>query len=377
MKVEKLVLRNFRNYDHCQLDLHPGLNILVGQNAQGKTNFLESIHFLSTGRSHRTSSQYDLIRWDTTGFFLHASVIKRNLRVTVDFKLTSTKQRELKINGIVERKLSALLGNLNSVLFTPEDLQLLKGSPSLRRRFLDIELSQVSSIYLYALQQYNRALQQRNNLLKSVDGKIINRVALDTWTDQLIKYGARLTILRQRALQVLAKHAKPSLHTISGGREELKLQYRPWGYQLQLGNSEAEVIDAFRETLARQYSNELRRKQSLVGPHRDDFVCLLNDIDVREFGSQGQQRSAVLAIKMAELEFMREITGDYPVLLLDDVLSELDTSRRQALLGLVDQGIQTVITGTEANLFPGWQEKSLLIAEITDGIISIVNEEGE
>lgn len=373
MKVEQLVLRNFRNYDHCQINLHPGLNILVGQNAQGKTNFLESIHFLSTGRSHRTSSQYDLIRWDTTGFFLHASVVKRSLKVTIDFKLTRDRQRELKINGIAERKLSSLLGNLNSVLFTPEDLQLLKGSPSLRRRFLDIELSQVSSIYLYVLQQYNRALQQRNNLLKAIDGKMVNRVALDTWTEQLVKYGARLTVLRQRALEVLAKHAKPSLYTISGGKETLSLQYCPWGYKLRLGNSETEVIEAFREILERQYSNELRRRQSLVGPHRDDFVCLLNDIDVREFGSQGQQRSAVLAIKMAELEFMREVTGDYPVLLLDDVLSELDTSRRQALLGLVDQGIQTVITGTEANLFPGWQEKSLLIAEITDGIINIVN----
>ncbi len=373
MRIVELTLRNFRNYEHCRLFLHPGLNILVGRNAQGKTNFLESIHFLSTGRSHRTSNQYDLIRWDTTGFFLHALISKRNIQVELDFALSSDRRRELRVNGVVEKKLSALLGVLNSVLFTPEDLQLLKGPPALRRRFLDMEVSQVSPVYLYTLQQYNRALTQRNNLLKSFQGRNVNRVALETWNEQLVKYGARLTILRQRALTAMAKQAQPSLYAISLGEESLHLVYRPWGYQLELGTDEAEVGQVFREILEKQYHQELRRKQSLVGPHRDDFACLLNGVDVREFGSQGQQRSAVLALKMAELEFMREMTGDYPVLLLDDVLSELDSFRRQALLGLVDRGIQTLITGTEASLFTGWQDKSLLIAEITDGIISIVD----
>lgn len=372
MQVEKLILRNFRNYDYCELALHPGLNILVGENAQGKTNLLESVHFLSTGRSHRTSSQYDLIRWDTTGFFLHASVNKRNLKVKIDFSLGKNRRRELKIDGIPKRKLSSLLGVLNAVLFTPEDLQLLKGPPALRRRFLDMELSQVSPVYLYTLQQYNRALLQRNNLLRSFDGKAMNKVAFETWTEQLIRYGVRLTILRQRALAALAKYAKPNLYNISGGKENLNLLYRPWGYQLDIGNNEQEITPCFREILERERAHELRRRQSLVGPHRDDFSCLINDIDVREFGSQGQQRSAVLAIKMAELKFMWEITGDYPVLLLDDVLSELDAIRRQALLSQVDRGIQTLITGTEASLFTGWQNKSLLIAEIKNGIISIV-----
>ncbi|NLW16691.1 MAG: DNA replication/repair protein RecF [Firmicutes bacterium] len=373
MKITQLTLRNFRNYQHCHLDLHPGLNILVGRNAQGKTNLLESVYFLSTGRSHRTSNHYDLIRWDTTGVFLHARISKRNLKVELDFSLSRDRRRQLKINGVVEKKLSALLGVLNSVLFTPEDLQLLKGPPALRRRFLDMEVSQVSPVYLYTLQQYNRALTQRNNLLKSFENRSVNRAVLETWNEQLIKYGARLTILRQRALAALAKHAKPSLYTISSGEENLCLVYRPWGYKIDLGDKEEEVSAAFREILERQYHRELRRKQTLVGPHRDDFQCLLNGIDVREFGSQGQQRSAVLAIKMAELEFMHEMTGDYPVLLLDDVLSELDSRRRRALLGLVDQGVQTLITGTEASLFTGWQDKSLLIAEISNGIISIVN----
>ncbi|HBK84932.1 MAG TPA: DNA replication and repair protein RecF, partial [Firmicutes bacterium] len=254
----------------------------------------------------------------------HASVNKRNLKVKIDFSLGKNRRRELKIDGIPKRKLSSLLGVLNAVLFTPEDLQLLKGPPALRRRFLDMELSQVSPVYLYTLQQYNRALLQRNNLLRSFDGKAMNKVAFETWTEQLIRYGVRLTILRQRALAALAKYAKPNLYNISGGKENLNLLYRPWGYQLDIGNNEQEITPCFREILERERAHELRRRQSLVGPHRDDFSCLINDIDVREFGSQGQQRSAVLAIKMAELEFMWEITGDYPVLLLDDVLSELD-----------------------------------------------------
>lgn len=372
MQVERLILRNFRNYERCDLQLNPGLNILIGHNAQGKTNLLESVHFLATGRSHRTNSLQDLIRWDTSGFYLHAAIRKNKVRVKIDFKLDTKRQRELRINGIVERKLSSLLGVLNSVLFTPEDLLLLKGPPALRRRFLDIEVSQISPVYLHALQQYNRALMQRNNLLRSFADNNFNKTALATWTDQLVKYGVRLTILRQRTIHALDRLAKPNLCAISGGQEKLELIYRPWGQDIKLGTNEQAITLSFREILEKQQANELRRRQSLIGPHRDDFSCLLNDIDVKEFGSQGQQRSAVLAIKMAELEFMREITGNYPILLLDDVLSELDAKRRQALLSQVDRGIQTLITGTEANLFTGISQESVLIAKVTDGIISIV-----
>jgi DNA replication and repair protein RecF len=369
MEIEHLVLRNFRNYDHCQLALHPGLNIFIGQNAQGKTNLLESVHFLATGRSHRTNSNLDLIRWDTTGFFLHTRLKKRNVKIDIEFKYHRDRSRELKINGIVQRKLSSLLGVLNSVLFTPEDLQLLKGPPALRRRFLDIELSQVNSVYLYALQQYNRVLQQRNNLLRSFTGTKSDHMALETWTEQLVKYGVKITFIRQRALQALSNYASPSLYSLSDGQEKLVLVYRPWGRNLELGTTEEEIGNKFWETLKKEYHNELRRQQSLIGPHRDDFSSLLNGIDVKDFGSQGQQRSCVLAIKMAELQFMKEITGDYPVLLLDDVLSELDASRRESLLNQIGCGIQTIITGTEASLFTGLQDKSVLFAQVENGKI--------
>ncbi|MGI6359190.1 MAG: DNA replication/repair protein RecF [Bacillota bacterium] len=372
MRIERLVIQDWRNYRRCDLSLHSGLNILIGKNAQGKTNLLESIHFLSTGRSHRTSSQSDLIRWEAPGFFLHATVQKRHVNVSIDFSLARDNQRRLKINGVIEHRLSCLLGVINSVIFDPDDLQLLKGAPALRRRFLDVEISQVSQRYLYALQQYSRVLKQRNQALKNLVTHS-ERETVDVWDEQLVNYGSRLIAMRQQALFTLQAHAKKNLKDISQGREDLELSYRPFGRKLTLSFQEDTIRHQFWEILQREKPREYLRRQSLVGPHRDDFVCLVNGVDIRSFGSQGQQRSSVLALKLAELEYMREMTGDYPVLLLDDVLSELDESRRQELLSRVDRGVQTLITGTEANLFSGLQDKSALIGEIEDGCLSIVS----
>lgn len=372
MRIERLIIEDFRNYHRCDLPVSSGLNILVGRNAQGKTNLLESIHFLSTGRSHRTSNQSDLIRWDAAGFFLHATVVKRNVSATIDFHLSRDRQRLLKINGLPEKKLSQLLGVLNSVIFDPDDLQLLKGPPALRRRFLDVEISQVSQRYLHALQQYNRVLAQRNLLLKSVMSKA-NRDNLEVWTEQLTGFGSRIIAMRRQALSSLEGYAAKNLIDISEGSEKFQLCYRPFGKKIQVGVQEDTIRQQFWEMISREREQEYQRRQSLVGPHRDDFACLVNDVDVRDFGSQGQQRSCVLALKLAELEYMRDMTGDYPILLLDDVLSELDERRRAALLSRVDKGVQTFITGTEASLFAGLQDKSALIGEIEDGRLSIVS----
>lgn len=372
MQIERLIIEDFRNYHQCDLLVNPGLNILVGRNAQGKTNLLESIHFLSTGRSHRTNNQADLIRWDAAGFFLHATVIKRNVSVTIDFHLSRDRQRLLKINGLHENKLSHLLGVLNSVIFDPDDLQLLKGPPALRRRFLDVEISQVSQRYLYALQQYNRVLAQRNMILKSAVTKA-SRANLEVWTEQLVSFGARILAMRRQALSSLEGYATHNLTDISDGSEKFQLCYHPFGKKIQIGTQEETIRQQFWEMIRKEREQEYQRRQSLVGPHRDDFACLVNDVDVREFGSQGQQRSCVLALKLAELEYMHDMTGDYPVLLLDDVLSELDERRRAALLSRVDRGVQTFITGTEASLFAGLQDKSALIGEIEEGRLSIVS----
>lgn len=372
MQIERLIIEDFRNYHRCDLLVNSGLNILVGRNAQGKTNLLESIHFLSTGRSHRTNNQADLIRWDAAGFFLHVTVIKRNVSATIDFHLSRDRQRLLKINGLHENKLSHLLGVLNSVIFDPDDLQLLKGPPALRRRFLDVEISQVSQRYLYALQQYNRVLAQRNMILKSAVTKA-SRANLEVWTEQLVSFGARILAMRRQALSSLEGYAIPNLTDISDGSEKFQLCYRPFGKKIEIGTQEETIRQQFWEMIKKEREQEYQRRQSLVGPHRDDFACLVNDVDVREFGSQGQQRSCVLALKLAELEYMRDMTGDYPVLLLDDVLSELDERRRAALLSRVDRGVQTFITGTEASLFAGLQDKSALIGEIEEGRLSIVS----
>lgn len=372
MRIERLVVENWRNYQSCDLVFNPGLNILVGRNAQGKTNLLESIHFLSTGRSHRTSNQSDLIRWGSVGFFLHAIVQKRNVSAVIDFSLSKSSQRVLKINGILENKMSALLGVVNSVVFDPDDLQLLKGAPALRRRFLDVEISQVSQRYLFALQQYNRVLRQRNLALKLFSNKGQTE-SIDIWDDQLIGFGARIMGMRMQALSILETHATKNLLDISQGSEQLRLQYHPFGRSLTISFQEDTIRQQFWEILKREKSQEYLRRQSLVGPHRDDFDCLVNGVNVRSFGSQGQQRSSVLALKLAELEYMRDMTGDYPVLLLDDVLSELDEVRRHALLSRVDRGVQTFITGTEAGLFTGLQDKSALIGEIENGKLSIIS----
>lgn len=371
MLIERLVVENWRNYHRCDLALHPGLNILVGRNAQGKTNLLESIQFLSTGRSHRTSNQADLIRWDTAGFFLHATVQKRHVSATIDFRLSRSGERVLKVNGIPESKMSSLLGIMNSVIFDPDDLQLLKGAPTLRRHFLDVEISQVSQRYLFALQQYSRVLRQRNLALKSLE-KHGEKESVDIWDEQLIGYGARIMATRQQALSSLERHARKNLLDISQGGEQLRLQYLPFGRSLTISYQEDTIRQQFWDMLKREKSQEYLRRQSLLGPHRDDFTCLVNEVDVRSFGSQGQQRSSVLALKLAELEYMRDMTGDYPILLLDDVLSELDETRRHALLSRVDRGVQTFITGTEASLFTGLQDKSALIGEIEDGQLSVV-----
>ncbi|MGI6345437.1 MAG: DNA replication/repair protein RecF [Bacillota bacterium] len=373
MKIDHLLLQNFRNYPECAIQFQPGLNILVGRNAQGKTNLLESIHFLSTGKSHRTNNQLDLIRWDNTGFFLRADITKGGVAMSVEFRLQRDRQRELRINGLPERRMSSLLGVINCVLFAPEDLQLLKGPPALRRRFLDMELSQISSTYLYSLQQYNRVLNQKNRLLKTCLQGRGDRTGVDVWNQQLVRFGAKVMQMRANALELLGKYARINLFELTGHGEELSLIYRPAGKtNHSLPKQEEAIRDLFWDMLRKEQADELARGQSLVGPHRDDFSCLINNIDVRSFGSQGQQRTCVLALKLAEIEFMHKMSGHYPILLLDDVLSELDEQRRSALLQLVDRGIQTLMTGTEAALFAGLADKSALIAEISNGHVRIV-----
>lgn len=373
MHIKTLTLKDYRNYSSAHINLNSGMNVLVGQNAQGKTNLLECVHFLSTGRSHRTSNAYELIRWGSAGFFLQAEVAKRNYEVRMDIQVNSDKTRDVRINSIPHKKMSAILGTVNSVMFAPEDLQLVKGSPAMRRRFLDIELSQVNAIYLNALQQYTRILSQKNMLLKSATKGLYDREAISAWNDQMVQYGSKIIAMRRRAIDYLEHHAAECLSQLTNQQEKLTVVYKPWGKTMTCPDDETTVANHYREILKKAENDERRRRTALVGPHRDDFVCLVNGTDLKNYGSQGQQRSCALALKLAEMEFMKQVTNDYPVLLLDDVLSELDERRRAALLSQVDRGVQTLITGTEAGMFTGLPSKSALVAEIRNGIISLVS----
>ena len=327
------------------MHLSPSLNLFVGQNAQGKTNILESVYFLGTGTSHRTSRDQDLVLWGANYFFLKASLSKRNRETTISVGYNGAK-KEIKVdNNPVDR--GELMGYLNVVIFSPEDLQMVKGSPAIRRRFLNIEISQVNPYYFHNLQKYNQVLQQRNTLLKEIRERKKKPDLLFIWDEQLVDLGSRIIKKRLEVIEKLDILARLVHRKITDGRENLVLGYESSLTGLTPKLSREEIQALFFEQLAKVQEQEMRRGVSLLGPHRDDLALAVNEINVRQFGSQGQQRTTALALKIAELEFMKSEMGEYPILLLDDVFSELDTSRKSHLLDVIKDKIQTFITSTD------------------------------
>lgn len=344
MHLATLELRAFRNYDALTIAFSPGLNVLYGDNAQGKTNLLEAIHFLATGRSHRTSRDLDMVKEGEEELLARASVVRRTGTIDLELRLGAATRKQLKINGIAEKKIAKLVGSLAVVLFSPDDLQLLKGPPAGRRRFLDLELSQISPTYLHHLMAYNRLLQQRNSLLKQ---PALDQGLLAVYDQQLVETGAQLVVRRAEAVRRLSPIASRYHRMLSEGREDLVLEYQSQG----LGEDGAADLESVRRRLERELARvrgeELRRQVTLVGPHRDDVGFWIAGRDARLYASQGQQRTAVLALKLAELDFMTAEIGEAPLLLLDDVASELDPHRRHYLLSAVREGVQSFITCTD------------------------------
>ncbi len=344
MHLATLELRAFRNYDALTIAFSPGLNVLYGDNAQGKTNLLEAIHFLATGRSHRTSRDLDMVKEGEEELLARASVVRRTGTIDLELRLGAATRKQLKINGIAEKKIAKLVGSLAVVLFSPDDLQLLKGPPAGRRRFLDLELSQISQTYLHHLMAYNRLLQQRNSLLKQ---PALDQGLLAVYDQQLVETGAQLVVRRAEAVRRLSPIASRYHRMLSEGREDLVLEYQSQG----LGEDGAADLESVRRRLERELARvrgeELRRQVTLVGPHRDDVGFWIAGRDARLYASQGQQRTAVLALKLAELDFMTAEIGEAPLLLLDDVASELDPHRRHYLLSAVREGVQSFITCTD------------------------------
>ena len=346
MYLEKILLKNFRNLNNLHFDLNPNLNFLIGNNGQGKTNFLEAIYLLGTARSHRTNIDREMVKWNKNTALAQIMLCKKDYNLKISLLLEGSK-KNIKINNNPIEKVSELMGNLNVVLFSPEDLKLVKGSPKNRRKFLNLEVSQVNSYYHHLLNKYNHILKQRNNILKEIkekkDKKKINM--LEIWDEQLIEVGSKVIKKRLSVIDKLKILARLAQRQITNGKENLNLSYETGLKTKNLKNKEINVI--FKDNLVNNRKREIKRGYTLFGPHRADLKLEINEIDVRRFGSQGQQRTVALALKLAELEFMKSETGEYPVLLLDDVFSELDKKRRNTLLNTITDKIQTFITSTD------------------------------
>lgn len=340
MKLSHLSLENFRNYSNLELDFPKSLNIFLGENAQGKTNILEAIYTLAMSKSHRTHNEKELIKWDCDFAKVSGLIEKEHSRLPLEVLLTK-KGRKTKVNYLEQKKLSAYIGHLNVILFAPEDLALVKGAPSVRRRFLDMELGQISPVYLYELVRFNQLLKQRNAYLKQ---EKIDPVLLSVLTDEFVKSGTEVIFQRLLFIEKLEGFMAKIQEEITSGKEAVTLSYDSY---LPVKEKNKEVISGlFKEALEEKKAQELFRKTTLIGPHRDDLLFFINDINVQAFGSQGQQRTTALCVKLAEIDLMKEEIGEYPILLLDDVMSELDDNRQLHLLSAIEGKVQTFLTTT-------------------------------
>lgn len=334
MIIESIELKNYRNYEELHMELNQGTNILYGDNAQGKTNVLESVYVCCTSKSHRSAKDRDIIRFGQDESHIKLQIRKNDIPCRIDMHLKKNKTKGIAVDGIPIRKASQLFGLVNVVFFSPEDLNIIKNGPSERRRFIDMELCQLDKVYVHSLVQYNKVLLQRNKLLKELGFHPEYEATLDVWDEQLVRFGKEVIKARRAFIDQLGDIIK-ELHTkLSGGKENIEVIYDP--------DTEEEELEA---AVRKSRQQDMKQKTTLAGPHRDDISFVVNGIDIRRFGSQGQQRTAALSLKLSELELVKKISRDDPVLLLDDVLSELDSSRQNQLLDAI-QDIQTMITCT-------------------------------
>ncbi len=345
MRLTHLTLRNYRSYAKVDTDFSPQINVLIGENAQGKTNLLESVYVLALARSHRTNNDKELIRFGAD----FAKVTGTVARTTGSHQLElviSKLGKKARYNKIEQPRLSTYIGHFNVVLFAPEDLAIVKGSPANRRRFIDMEFGQMSVKYLQVLSEYRTALRQRNAYLKQLKyHQAKDMVLLDVLSDQLAAAGAEIVARRSQLLQQMAEFAATIHSDITKGREQLTFQYQSQVPEAARGDA-TQAYQAMGELLTKHQARELEQGTTLVGPHRDDVAFIVNGKNVANFGSQGQQRTTALAVKLAEIDLMKAQTGEYPVLLLDDVLSELDDDRQTHLLKTIQNKVQTFLTTT-------------------------------
>lgn len=334
MIIKSLELTDYRNYEELKIDFDKGTNILYGDNAQGKTNILEAVYLSATTKSHKSSKDKEIINFDKEEAHIRSLIEKDGIETKIDMHLRPSKSKIIAIDGQKIKKAGELLGLLNVVFFSPEDLSIIKEGPGERRKFADMELCQLDNFYLYNLTNYNKLINQRNKLLKDIYFNPGLRDTLNIWDSQLISYGSKIIERREAFAQSIGDILKKYHSILSGNTEEITINYEP-----------NVSIDEYVSKMNSSQEKDISAKMTTVGPHRDDFSFYVNGIDIRKFGSQGQQRTAALALKLSEIELVKKITKDNPVLLLDDVLSELDSKRQNYLLDCIGD-IQTIITCT-------------------------------
>jgi DNA replication and repair protein RecF len=346
VQINELTLKDYRNYEALTLKFQNQVNVILGENAQGKTNLMESIYVLALARSHRTPRDRELIRWDKPFARITGGFTNRNGPMEMEV-IFSKQGKKVKVNAIEKKRLSDYIGTCTIVMFAPEDLTLVKGSPQIRRRFLDIEMGQINSVYLYYLSQYYKVLKQRNQWLKELRERKreADEAMLDVMTEQLTVSGAEVLKRRFAFTAKLEEWARPIHHDISRGKEELSVYYEPT-VDVDASMTIEEIRQALQKEFSRVKEQEMRRGTTQIGPHRDDLAFYVNGRNIQTFGSQGQQRTTALSLKLAEIELIHENTGEYPILLLDDVLSELDDHRQTHLLNSIRGRVQTFVTTT-------------------------------
>jgi len=357
MHIKYLQLKNFRNYNELVIEFNKGTNVFVGDNAQGKTNILEAIYYCSLAKSHRTNKDKELINWNGSDAYIKLYVCKTRLDKKIEIKIFKEGKKGVNINSIKILKMSELVGNFNVIMFSPEDLNIVKESPSYRRKFLDIELCKLSRKYYYNLTQYKKVLNERNLAIRkwNTDSDII-----DVYDKQLSEFGAIIIRDRMNYIEKLNRLGKVIHSNITSKSEIIEIKYLTPIKQLD------NIEENFYLLLCKNRKRDIETRTTSIGPHRDDFSIDINDIDARIFGSQGQQRTCVLTIKFGALEIIKELTGEYPVLLLDDVLSELDTKRQEYILNSIKE-VQTLITCTGVNNIRKYLNAESRIFEVMSG----------
>ncbi|WP_294376971.1 DNA replication/repair protein RecF [uncultured Clostridium sp.] len=358
MYIKNIMLANYRNYESLALELSENVNVFIGDNAQGKTNILEAIYYCAFAKSHRTSKDRELINWKNDKAYISLLVGKDRLDKKIDINILRDGKKAIKVNSIKVAKIGELFGTFNVVMFSPEDLKVIKEAPNLRRKLLDMELSQINKKYYFNLVQYNKILNERNILLKS---KNFNEDVLEVYDIQLVEYADYIISKRLEYINKINFYGKKIHKEITAGKEDIKFKY---SCNVDLNNYKNNYLKRLQDNINRDREKGL----TSVGPHRDDFNVFLNDIDAKTFGSQGQQRTAILTMKFSSLKIIKEITGEYPVLLLDDVLSELDVNRKKYILSTI-HGIQTIITCTGIEVLNEYLDNNARIFNVSSGRI--------